>query len=158
MDTIDFLNKIGPFLSGIGLIFTAVAAWTTFLLINRQALNRVWLDSFRQLYNEFWKDEQIAIMRNIIVSDVEYKKVEQVILERLKNERNLFSFEENKIIECVDRFCAFLMKVDFFDREYMTPKQRELCNKTYGNYWVRKVKDREALYRYKSKFWPTLII
>lgn len=158
MNIIDMLNKIGPFLSGIGMMLTAAAAWASFLLIHRHTLHRNWVDSFRVLYNEFWKDENIIKVRRMIANDVEYEKVEQILLERLKEKRNLLTPEDNKVIDYIDGFCALLMKIEFFDRNHMTPEQRKLWERTYVTYWISKIKERDALVKYISEYWKDIVL
>ena len=135
MKTLDALSKIGPFLSGISLLAAAGAAWITVFKINRRALYVAWLDGFRTLYEEFWQNEKIVRVRNWISSDIEYAELEKVLSERLKDKQNSLSPEDNEKLECIDQFCALLVRIEFFDGTIMTKKQRDLWHIVYENFW-----------------------
>lgn len=153
-ETLEILNKIGPFLSGVSLLLAACAAWVTVFKINRRAMYMTWLDGFRALYAEFWQNRNIARVRSWISSDVEYAELEKILLERLKSKRNLLNAEANKTLEQIDQFCALLVRIEFFDRTIMTRQQRDLWQRTYGDFWGKKINEREALRQYMEEYWP----
>jgi hypothetical protein len=147
---------LGPLLSGFALLLAATATWVTYLFIARRTMQNAWIDTYRVLHAEFWKDDNIAIVRNWITSEVAYVEVEKILSERLKSEENHLNSSENQTLEKIDKFCALLIRIQFFENSRMTKTQRDLWNKTYGNYWLRKIQQRKALRNYISAYWPSI--
>jgi hypothetical protein len=108
---IELGPKIGPLLSGIGLIVTATAAWTTYIFYYRKTTDANWLDTFRKLYEEFWKSDEMARMRKYLASDDEYANLEAILIERVADTRNKLNSEQNDKLELVDRFCALMIRI-----------------------------------------------
>lgn len=152
----ETLQKIGPFLSAIALFCGAAAGWVTYALYHRRVMYVTWIDGYRTLYAEFWKDEKIAKVRHWITSDIEYENIQKILIERMQSENNTLDNEQNIILDYIDQFCATLVRIEFFDRTLMSKRQRDLWNKTYGDFWITKIKQRDALRRYMEKYWPGL--
>jgi hypothetical protein len=157
MTTIDVLSKLGPFISGIGMFAIAFAAWITLFVINRRALQMSWLDGFQKLYADFWDDEEIAIVRSWIASDIIYKGIESILIERLKTDNNLLDSKSYSAIDKIDKFCSLLVRMNFFNETGMTSAQRNLWQATYGAFWINKIAEREALALYIRKYWPASV-
>ena len=155
---LDTLSKLGPFIGGISLAITALLAGLTAATFNKRSLHLTWINSFRQLYDEYWRDPAIAQARRWISNDIEYLEVEPILLERLKTETNKLDSAANDAIETIDRFCALITKVEYFDRTMMTGGQRDLWEGAYVDYWLRKMSEREALREYVRRFWPRIPI
>ena len=71
-DVAEFGPKVGPYLSGIGLILAASAAWTTYVFYYKRTNDVVWLDTFRKLYEEYWKSDEMARVRKIFLPMEEF--------------------------------------------------------------------------------------
>jgi len=147
---------LGPLLGGASLAAGAVATWVTYFFYHRKTVQAAWIESYRLLYAEFWKDEGIAAVRNLIANDVAYALIEPILEERLKTDSNKLSAEENEMIELIDRFCALLIRIKFFESRRLSKTQRALWNETYRDYWIARVKTRKALRAYMDRFWPGL--
>jgi hypothetical protein len=147
---------LGPLLGGVSLAAGAVATWVTYFFYHRKTVHAAWIESYRLLYAEFWKDKDIAIVRNLIANDVAYAAVEPILEERLKTDSNQLSVEENEMIELIDRFCALLVRIKFFEGRGLSKTQQALWNETYRDYWIVHVKTRIALRKYMDRFWPGL--
>jgi len=79
----DNARWVGPLLSGASLAAAAVAAWTTYFFYHRKTIEAEWIESYRLLYAEFWKDEDIASVRNFITNDVAYADIKPILEKRL---------------------------------------------------------------------------
>jgi hypothetical protein len=73
LTTLDTLAKIGPILSGVGLILGATIAGLTALRVTRKQTEDAWIDRFRTLYAEFWKEDPIIEVREWILNENAYK-------------------------------------------------------------------------------------
>jgi|NGEPerStandDraft_6_1074524.scaffolds.fasta_scaffold222176_1 hypothetical protein len=146
---------LGPILSGFSLVAAAAAAWTTFIFYHRKTLDAAWIESYRLLYAEFWKDEDIAAVRNFITNDLAYAEIEPILDKRLSTDSNTLDHEDNKKIEQIDKFCALLIRVKLSERRLKKP-QRDLWNETYRDPWIAPAKKRAALRNYMIRFWPGL--
>ncbi len=157
---VSFLREngvwLGPMLSGVSLLVAAIAAWATYFFYHRRTVQTAWIDSYRLLYAEFWKDEGIATVRNLITNDVEYTEAEKILRNRLDTKSNNLSVDQNKVIESIDRFCALLIRIKFFESLRLTRKQRALWNETYRDFWIAQIRKREALRNYMYEYWPGL--
>jgi hypothetical protein len=155
--TLSFLNMIGPFLSGISLLIAAVIGVVSYIFIHRRAVQTAWIETFRTLYGEFWKDDEITQVRRWITNDEEYKDIKSMLDKRMEGgDNNSMSIEENDKIEKIDRFCSIMMRVKYFGQMEMTDHQRNLYNDTYKNFWVIKISQRSELRKYIDKFWKGL--
>ncbi len=154
-ELIAFGPQIGPFLSGIGLIFTAGAAWTTYLFYYRKTTDTNWLDTFRKLYEEYWKSDEMARMRKYLASEDEYAKLEAILIKRLADATNKLDTHENDILELVDRFCALMIRILSFGEVSTKPRQKSLYNPLF-NYWIVTIKKRRQLMLYLENCWEPL--
>jgi len=145
---------LGPLMSAVALCAAAAGTWVTYIFFHRKNMQATWIDSYRALYAEFWKEDNNAIVRNFITSDIAYAGVERILIKRLKSDNNDLSDSENEVLERIDKFCALLVRIQFFESLKPTRKQRDLWNKTYGDFWIIKIRKREALREYIVKFWP----
>jgi hypothetical protein len=145
---------LGPLISAVALCVAAAGTWVTYIFFHRKTMQVTWIDSYRTLYAEFWKEENNAIVRNLITSDIAYAGIERVLIKRLKSDNNDLSDSENEVLERIDKFCALLVRIQFFESLKPSQKQRDLWNKTYGDFWIIKIRKREALRDYIVKFWP----
>ncbi len=152
-----FLNMIGPFLSGIGILIAAAIGLISYIFIHRRAAQTAWIEAFRTLYSEFWKDNEITQVRRWITNDEEYKDIKDVLDKRMEGgDNNSMSTEDNDKIEKIDRFCSIMMRVKYFGQMEMTDQQRDLYNDTYKNFWAKKISQRPEFKKYIDKFWKGL--
>ena len=148
---------IGPFLGGIGLITTAFLAILTYFLIHRRTTETSWIESFRILYGEFWKDNDVTQVRRWITNDEEYKVIEKILEKRMKaTKNNDLSEEDNNNLEKLDRFCSVMMRIRYFGQMKMSQSQRELYKDTYETFWKEKINRRDLLKKYINEYWPGL--
>lgn len=118
-----------------------------------QAENR-WIETFRALYADFWKDDQIAIVRRWITNEQEYSKLAAVLSARIQSDSNTLSPDENDMLEKIDRFCSVLVRIEYFGKTDMPKdRQRKLYELTYRFFWKGKVRQRQELLSYMNKFW-----
>ena len=118
-----------------------------------QAENR-WIETFRALYADFWKDDQIAIVRRWITNEQEYSKLAAVLSARIQSDFNTLSPDENDMLEKIDRFCSVLVRIEYFGKTDMPKdRQRKLYELTYRFFWKGKVRQRQELLSYMNKFW-----
>jgi hypothetical protein len=149
---------LGPLLGGIALCVSAMAAWITYLLQRkiRQAERR---DSYREMYTEFWKDDDNTVVRNWITNDVEYEPVKDVLKRRKESgKNNTLSAEHNKFLERIDRFCAFLIRVQYFEAPIMSLAQRRLWNRTFSDFWIHRIRARTELADYINTYWDGITL
>jgi len=156
---IKFGPSLGPLLGGIGLCLAATAAWVTYAFFYRRTRDAAWIERYRVLYSEFWKESTIAEVRGWITSEIEYKDIQKILKERLgSGDKNYLQPDQNKKLEKIDQFCSLLVRIEYFYRATMTRRQRKLWKVTFGNYWVKKVVEREELRQYIEKYWPNMLI
>jgi hypothetical protein len=155
--SLDTLSKIGPFLSGISLVATAFAAWATLHYFHRRTLYNQWVDGFRVIYAEFWKDETISYIRRSIASDQEYKRLQEALGKRLAASNNDLGQEDNLILEDIDKFLAFMARVSSFNKSTKMDKwQKQLWQALYESYWLRKMYSRREMRIYIRTYWRNL--
>ena len=119
-------EAIGPLLGGIGSLIGGCSVLAAFLFIQRRTVDAQWVDGFRQIYAEFWKDDTISEVRRWIVSNSEYESLRVVLVERAKTIENNLDTESNKILEKIDKFCALMLRVKSFEHRAMSDHQRQL--------------------------------
>lgn len=154
---IKILNMIGPFLGGLGIIITALLAVITYFFIHQRTTETSWVESFRVLYGEFWKDDEITQVRRWITNSLEYEILEETLKIRMKNDDgNYLSEEDNNTLENLDRFCSVMMRIKYFGQMKMTKRQRELYRETYESFWRKKINERVLLRDYINRYWPGL--
>jgi hypothetical protein len=119
----------------------------------------LWIDSFRILYAEFWKDPRIARVRRWIVSDEEYEMIKEVLIRRLDmpKENNKLSADENKILEDIDYFFALIGRIEFTRRTSKGKAQKLLWDATYGSFWIDKIKGKKELRDYAKRYWDVIV-
>lgn len=147
--------QVGPYLSGIGLLIGAAAAWTTYAFYHRRTIEDNWVSTFRALYAEFWNDKKMGVVRKYLSSEEEYGKLDVILTKRLAVAENLLSSEENDILEILDRFCAMMVRILYFGRRKMRPHQAKLYDAVFG-YWKESIKKRKNVKAYIKKYWTSL--
>jgi hypothetical protein len=140
---------VGPLLSGFSLAAAAGAAWTTYIFFHRKTMEAEWIDSYRSLYAEFWKDKDIASVRGFITNDIAYADIKLILEKRLASDSNTLDREENKQIELIDKFCALLIRVKLSESS-------QRLKKPHRDPWIARVKTRPALRNYMNQYWPGL--
>ena len=150
------LSMLGPIIGGLSLLVAALVAWRTFVVVQKRTADITWIDSFHDLYSEFWKDEKIAKVRMWIVSDKEYAKIVGVLEDRLRTENNVFGPDENEVLESIDQFCALLTKLQHFSSLEVSRRHVDPWKDVYAHFWIEKIKERKALVRYMDRFWRRL--
>lgn len=163
--SLDFFVKIAPLISGVAFLLAAIAAWVTVFLVNRRTANKDWVDGFRDIYREFWKDPDMAKVRLWIVSESEYCKIETILRKRLPlpllcNGRpdgsalNTLDATENDVLELIDRFCSVMAQFEYFYHLPASRKHRKRWRTLYNRSWLYRLEQREALRHYVQAFWP----
>jgi hypothetical protein len=153
---LDKLNRIGPFLGGLGVIIGATAAWFAYFFVQRRNAYLQWVDGFRAIYAEFWKDDVISQVRRWITSDKEYETLKKVLDLRLCGERNNLTPQENETIEKLDRFLALIMRVESFDKGRWHADQKELWDSLFERFWIKLLFSRPEVCQYIFKYWHAL--
>jgi hypothetical protein len=148
--------QIGPYLSAFGILLGAAAAWTTYWFFHRRTSAATWLDTFRKLYKEFWKSDEMAKMRKYLASEEEYAKLEAILTKRLASQLNTVSSEDNDVLDLVDRFCALMIRILSFGEVSTAPRQRALYQPVF-NYWVTTILGRKQLMAYIERYWSPLL-
>jgi hypothetical protein len=113
--------------------------------------------SFRTLYEQFWQNPDIVIVRSWVASDALYaKQLEPILSQRLEDmehKKNSLDDKQYEVTEKIDKFCALLVRMHFFNETNMSDDERELWNDIYGTFWFNKVKEREKLRAYINALW-----
>jgi hypothetical protein len=96
------LDQLGRFLSGMSLFLAVLVAWTTAFIVT---WNNVRMDhylravnSFRSLYEVFWRQESCSLARRWIISSDEYGKVLKPVLNN-RNRSKLNDLADDQGIE-----------------------------------------------------------
>lgn len=148
------LQKIGAFLSGVGIFAGAIAAY---YIIRKADIQRQREDNFRKLYAEFWKDDDVCYVRRCITNNNEYADLEKILFKRNSCTENNLSKEENDVLERVDKFCAALVHVKSLSRGKMNKTQKKMWNKLlYADFWATRAYSRHELRKYINKHWPEI--
>jgi len=156
--TLAEVAQLAPILSGLGLLLGSAAAWATLFLYHRKSHVNQWLESFRAIYADFWKDEKVSKARRWIDNDREYAGLRAVLLEVLDKQAFDLSQSEYDYIECLDRFLATMLRVSTFVSRNgkMTNDQRHLWFNMFQRYWIPRMYSRSELDTYVAKYWVEL--
>jgi hypothetical protein len=174
------LDQIGPFLGGISLFFATIVAWVTaFIITWRNArLERYMtaVNSFRSLYEAFWKSDDISDARKWIISADEYAKILKPVLEN-RNRQPLNQLDKDKfgwplnqldkyqndVLETLDKFLAVLVRIKSFsisgELDYIPEAQQILWGKViHASFWIDfAYNHRLELWVYLHRHWDELI-
>jgi hypothetical protein len=156
-DILAKIAPIGPILSGFGVILGATIAGLTAFYFTRRQTEDAWVDRFRALYGEFWKEEPIIEVREWIVNERSYKSLEEILIRRNSTDLCEVSHQDHVVLDKIDRFCSMLARIKSFDNTRIPIKHRPLLVKLLdGAFWVKKIKERDQLLIYVEKHWPEL--
>ena len=155
----DFIAAIGPLVGGIGLIIGAVIALITYHFVHARSLEINWLNNFNSLYHEFWKDNEIAEVRQWITSENDYGMICKVLSNRGKpHEKNELASSDNEKLEKLDRFISLMVRIKFFRKITKKPSHKKLYDLTFYYYWREKIKSRKEIMDYIDDYWNGLNI
>jgi hypothetical protein len=112
-----------------------------------------WYKEFRELYEEFWAEDDMAHVRAWIACDDAYQEV-KALLEQRKN--GGVTKEDYKYLDKIDKFCALMLRIIDMDARPTTKRQRKLWQDLYFNFWVDKMSEREELATYVRKYWDRI--
>jgi hypothetical protein len=150
------LVGIAPLISSIALAIGAGAAWATLFFFQSRTLKMQWAESFRQIYSDFWKDENVAKARRRIDNALEFDALREVIAKSLLDDKIGLDPYEYEILEDLDGFCAILLRAALLGEGKMTSAQREQWTAMFGSYWVNRLYERPELKDYVNRYWPYL--
>lgn len=150
------LVQVAPLISSIALIVGAIGAWATLIFVQRRTLEMQWVEAFRHIYSEFWKDESIANARRRIDNDHEFAPLQKTISRLLSDGNVDMDSKDYELLEDLDKFCALLLRAAFFNKRRMTSVQRELWTAMFESYWVNRLYERPELKIYVERYWPSL--
>jgi hypothetical protein len=153
--TWEILAKAGQALGGLSLAVAAGMAVATLLLVHTRTGDREWVEGFRDMYAEFWKDDDIAEVRRWIVSEVEYPEIHAILSKRLKSNQNWLDESANKKLEKIDKFCSLLTRMHYFCRLARSKQERDKWQKLYVRYWVDRIHARDDFRDYMLQFWES---
>jgi hypothetical protein len=155
--SLDSLAKIGQLLSGIGILVTAITALLTLALISIKQQRAAWLESFRLLYQEFWRDDDVTLVRHAIVTEAQYAAILPILQKRNATpETNTLTDEENLTIERIDRFCSTMVRIKSLGQTSKGERQHQLWKNVYGDFWYGKIRRRLELLLYIDTHWAGL--
>jgi len=148
-------GEMGQLMAGIGIIITALCAGATLIVISLQQKRKQWVDDFRALYAEFWKDNNASQVRMWIVSDKLYNDVLKSILKQRNAGCNDLDEGASIILDRVDRFISLILQLETFEKmRPMTARQRSLIKRlSFSKYWRPRAMSRPELADYISKYW-----
>lgn len=150
------VGEFGQLLSGIGLITGAIIGIYTAVIYNARQRDDAWLDRFRGLYEEFWKNPEMEEVRRWIVNENDYKNLDQLLRKRNETRECVVSIDDHKKLEKIDKFCSLMVRARTFGELEMRPRQRLLWSKLLYGFWHEKMKNRESLRTYIRIHWPEL--
>jgi len=151
--TINSTIDLGNLLAGIGAILVAVAAWVTLYIVDLKANQRAWYEGFRELYSEFWNDPTLIVVRTWIATEPGYEAFLPVLKKRLASQIDVLDTEEYRQLDLLDRFCALIIRVTLFGQQRMSRAQRVLYERTFEQYWIRKMESRPEMAEYIRRLW-----
>jgi hypothetical protein len=113
-----------------------------------------WIDDFRTLYAEFWKDADVSRVRRWIISNKLYDQVlKPVLIKRNQNSSDL-NEDEGMVLDDVDKFIAVIIRLEALEETRMTRRQRALIQKLFfSRYWKTAAASRPELRTYISRDW-----
>jgi gamma-glutamylcyclotransferase (GGCT)/AIG2-like uncharacterized protein YtfP len=161
-DVLNSIAKVGPLLSGLGVVAGAIIAGISYLNFSRRTLYTNWIERYGKAHSEFWNDDHIAEIRSCIEYRRQYDEISKII-EKLMADRSraqdsdLTKDEEGKL-EKLDRFCALISRIYLLEEDATTPKQQSLWRDIGGVYFIERMQspERMAFKRYIETFWPDL--
>jgi hypothetical protein len=146
-------GPLGQLLSGIGLVITAFCASITLTVITLQQRRKQWIDDFRALYAEFWRDPDVSTVRRWIVSNKEYEGLRDILVRRNTTTENNLDAKDNAELDKVDKFCSIMIRVGTFEKRRMPKDYRLLLEKMFAEFWMNKVGPRDELKFYIKQHW-----
>jgi gamma-glutamylcyclotransferase (GGCT)/AIG2-like uncharacterized protein YtfP len=162
MDVLDCIAKVGPLLSGVGVIAGTGIAGLSYLNFSRRTLYANWIERYGKIHAEFWNDAGIAETRACIEYHRQYDEISKIISKLMSNRSTLeygdLTESEEKKLEKLDRFCALISRMYLLEDDATTPKQRSLWRDIGGVYFITRMQipERMAFKRYIEEFWPDL--
>lgn len=104
--------------------------------LNRRQNKDLWLKTFNNLQQKFWKDKIFRQVRSWLACTEDYRNVEKVLVKRI-SESDTLTTEEYAMLEKLDCFFGFLLKVKLINPEFKY--QKDLWDELYFQYWVDKI-------------------
>ncbi len=101
-----------------------------------------WLRTYNELHFTFWNNNEYAKVRQWLACDNSYKDIEDLIKRRVKS-RALIQSEEYAVLELIDRFYGYLIRVKIINPEFRTI---EIWDKLYFQYWFDEVINADRYY------------
>lgn len=129
--------------------------------LSRQQKREAWLRTYKELHETFWSDVDFKDVRAWLACDESYSKIRPVFKKRqaIDEEGSVageLSEEEYRVLEKMDRFLNFLMRVVVINPEFK--RRRDLWEKLYFDYWLMQfgIPSRPELAWYLRKFYGEL--
>ena len=158
---LEALARIGPFMSGIGLIAGAVIAAISLTKFNlrhgQKQRDDAWLTTFGNLFEKFWYDPDVSSIRKCVSNDQAYSTILPALARRnaMPVDSNTLDVKENELIDQVDKFCFAILRIMYFSK-LATETGLESSQTTFNEYWMRKIRKREELAQYMRRFWTDI--
>ncbi|MBY6002844.1 hypothetical protein KUV62_02935 [Salipiger bermudensis] len=137
-------------------IVAGVVAWATFRLNKAKRLDAL-NAQLAELHDHFWREPDMARVREIIMVDLEYGSVQAAFENRLEG-RQFVSSDDYQVLEKVDRYVNFVLRVDAVTKRYqkngVRPNDGKFVEEVLFEYWLRQivVRKRYALFAYVITF------
>jgi hypothetical protein len=122
----------------IGLAGGLIAAVLVYKF-SRQQARESWLRTYKELHEFFWSDSDFQEIRAWLACNRSYAKIQPILEKRqlIAKEHGLsdsLSEEEYKMLERLDRFLNFLLRVIVINPDFK--RRKDLWDKLYFQYWL----------------------
>jgi hypothetical protein len=117
-----------------------------------------WLDRFRNLYDQFWKDEKMNRARYLLNNGPGYAELKEILLLRASQDECNLPWDDFQKLEIIDTFCSILSRVRSFGLSIdMTSAQEELWGDLLYYFWIQKLQHKPEIRSYVEKHWRKLL-
>ncbi len=151
---LQLISTLLATLTGMASIVIAALAYK----FSRQQARESWLRTYKELHETFWSDPDFRKIRAWLACNRSYSTIQPVLVKRQLIDKGLkpvesLSEEEYKVLEKLDRFLNFLLRVIVINPEFK--RRKDLWDKLYFQYWLERFYDssRPELRWYFGKFY-----
>lgn len=136
---------------------TVIGLLLTFAVTRQRAIEREeeWRKMAAALHKEFWEDERMAEVRSWLCRDNHYQGQLAGVLWQREQSNNITN-DDYALLETLDRFCAFMIRVQNVPMDTMSRAQQDAFHRLGYEWWAYKAHQRIQIREYVKVHWENL--
>lgn len=146
--------EIGPLatvLSATALSLSAIISFSMF-----RKVEEPWVKTYREMHNEFWGNEKLAIVRKWLCCNKMYEDGLCKILNLRLTDKNALTVEDYDKLEILDQFCSFMLRIVNVDMDQRNIKARKTMYDLGFLFWMTRLVKRNEVEAYIRLCWLPL--